>query len=108
MWKEKPVTMIKKVAIVQGFRMAFPDEFGGMPYTAEELPDEMTKPAEPKPQTKSQGDFKKASEFISSADPDGIIKAKKGLKEYSWALEELEELESLISVREDELTQEVA
>jgi phage recombination protein Bet len=36
-WKEKPVTMTKKVAISQGFRMCFSDELGGMPYTAEEI-----------------------------------------------------------------------
>jgi len=37
-WAEKPRTMLKKVAIAQGFRLAFPDEFGGMPYVAEEMP----------------------------------------------------------------------
>lgn len=36
-WNEKPVTMIKKVAIAQGFRWAFPDELAGMPYTADEM-----------------------------------------------------------------------
>lgn len=38
MWGSKPRTMIKKVAIAQGFRMAFPVELGGIPYTADELP----------------------------------------------------------------------
>lgn len=38
MWKSKGRTMIKKVAIAQGFRMAFPVELGGIPYTADELP----------------------------------------------------------------------
>lgn len=38
MWKGKPRTMIKKVAIAQGFRMAFPVELGGIPYTADEMP----------------------------------------------------------------------
>lgn len=37
-WADKPRTMLKKVAISQAFRMAFPDEFSGMPYTAEEMP----------------------------------------------------------------------
>jgi len=37
MWKSKPRTMIKKVAIAQGFRLAFPDELAGMPYTADEI-----------------------------------------------------------------------
>lgn len=36
-WAEKPVTMIKKVAMSQGFRLCFSDELGGMPYTSEEL-----------------------------------------------------------------------
>lgn len=36
-WAEKPITMIKKVAISQGFRMCFSSEIGGMPYTAEEI-----------------------------------------------------------------------
>lgn len=43
MWKTMPKFMLKKVATAQGFRLAFPDEFGGMPYTADELPDDMTK-----------------------------------------------------------------
>lgn len=36
-WRNKPTTMIKKVAMAQGFRLCFSDELGGMPYTAEEL-----------------------------------------------------------------------
>jgi phage recombination protein Bet len=36
-WKEKPITMIKKVAISQGFRLCFSDELGGLPYTKEEI-----------------------------------------------------------------------
>jgi len=44
-WKEKPRTMLKKVVIGQGFRMCFPDEMGGMPYTSEEMPEAL--PTEP-------------------------------------------------------------
>lgn len=36
-WKEKGITMIKKVAMAQGFRLCFSDENGGMPYTSEEI-----------------------------------------------------------------------
>lgn len=39
-WKNKPRTMIKKVAISQAFRFAFPDEFDGMPYTSDEVVDQ--------------------------------------------------------------------
>jgi len=38
-WREKGRTMLKKVVIGQGFRMCFPDEMGGMPYTSEEMPE---------------------------------------------------------------------
>lgn len=37
LWKTKPRTMLRKVAIAQAFRMAFPDDLGGMPYTSEEI-----------------------------------------------------------------------
>lgn len=37
MWSSKPLTMIKKVAMGQGFRLAFPVELGGMPYLSEEI-----------------------------------------------------------------------
>lgn len=36
-WKSMPEFMIKKVAMGQGFRLAFPNELGSLPYLAEEL-----------------------------------------------------------------------
>jgi phage recombination protein Bet len=36
MWSEKPATMIRKVALVQALREAFPESFGGM-YSPEEI-----------------------------------------------------------------------
>lgn len=39
-WAGKPKTMIKKVAIAQGFRLAFPDELDGMPYIDAEIEEE--------------------------------------------------------------------
>lgn len=41
-WREKPYTMIKKVAMAQGFRLCFSDENGGLPYTSEEISNEQT------------------------------------------------------------------
>jgi phage recombination protein Bet len=38
-WSKQPKFQLKKVAISQGFRLAFPDELGGLPYDASELPD---------------------------------------------------------------------
>lgn len=37
MWNTKPHVMLEKVAIGTAFRRAFPSEFGGMPYTSEEI-----------------------------------------------------------------------
>ena len=39
---QKSETMIKKVAMAQGFRLCFNDELGGMPYTKEEMPEQST------------------------------------------------------------------
>lgn len=36
-WGKMPSFMTKKVAIAQAFRLCFPDEFGGMPYTNDEI-----------------------------------------------------------------------
>ena len=36
-WSQKPITMIKKVTVAQAFKLAFPDEFAGMPGIAEEM-----------------------------------------------------------------------
>ena len=43
-WLTQPRFMTKKVAVAQAFRMCFPDEFGGMPYMADELGIEETAP----------------------------------------------------------------
>ena len=37
-WAKMPKFMLKKVAIGQGFRLCFADEFGGMPYEESEMP----------------------------------------------------------------------
>ena len=36
-WSKMPIFMTKKVAIAQAFRLCFSDEFGGMPYTNDEV-----------------------------------------------------------------------
>lgn len=37
LWTKMPHVMLEKVAISRGFRLAFTDELGGMPYTKEEI-----------------------------------------------------------------------
>lgn len=39
-WSKMPSFMCRKVGIAQAFRLCFPDEFGSMPYTADEMPSE--------------------------------------------------------------------
>jgi phage recombination protein Bet len=46
MWSEKPATMVRKVALVQALREAFPDNFGGM-YSEEEIPTQDELPRSP-------------------------------------------------------------
>jgi phage recombination protein Bet len=40
-WVKQPRFQLKKVAISQAFRLCFPDELAGIPYDADELPEEM-------------------------------------------------------------------
>ena len=37
MWVKMKTFMLRKVCIAQGFRLCFPDELGGMPYTNDEM-----------------------------------------------------------------------
>ena len=47
MWATMPVFMLQKVAIAQAFRLAFPDEMGGLPYIKEEIELEVETPLIP-------------------------------------------------------------
>jgi len=82
MWKSKPRTMIKKVAIAQGFRMAFPVELGGIPYTADELPSIEPVNDQPKQVTQSskpvvdQPKEKAADQSAGGAKPVSEAQAK--------------------------------
>lgn len=54
MWKTKPNTMLRKVALVQALREAFPDDFGGM-YSPEEINHIESDKLESKPINKKPG-----------------------------------------------------
>jgi len=76
MWDTKPRTMIKKVAMAQGFRLAFPVAIGGIPYTADELPDESAKlPEIKKPQEIGEGE--KAVKAQPKPQPPWVILCQK-------------------------------
>lgn len=68
-WKSKPQTMIKKVAIAQAFRFAFPCDLGGMPYTAEEVPYKEVKTLKEKaPNTITDERLNKGIEKVESGE----------------------------------------
>jgi phage recombination protein Bet len=69
-WREKPITMLKKVAVAQAMRMAFPTEFGGLPYIEEELHLERPEPGSfVKPATAKLEELK-AEIAKPAADPE--------------------------------------
>lgn len=85
-WAKMPSFMLRKVAIAQGFRLCFPDEMGGMPYTSDELPeiekpqntdklaDEALKPAkkaEPKAKNYTTEQANEIKKLLDSAYEDG-------------------------------------
>lgn len=86
MWDKMGNFMLKKVATAQAFRLCFPDEMGGLPYTSDELPDEMTTGFNAKNVTpeakqvtekkKPKGNYEKAKTAILSA------KSKEELEKY--------------------------
>lgn len=124
MWKEKPMTMLKKVAMAQGFRLAFPDELGGMPYVAEELPDNMTaephKIESPEPEKKNtpkvdvtpdalkndkgeieipKGKHDEAMKFLSKVQTETMLDAFLNNRDKRvWTTEELKEQDGVIEV----------
>lgn len=65
---QKAHTMIKKVAMAQGFRLCFNDELGGMPYTKDEL-DNITEDVKFEEVKQELPDFFKTAEEKSQIDP---------------------------------------
>lgn len=47
-WTKQPRLMLRKVALAQGFRWAFPEDLSGLPYDAAELPDAESAPFQDK------------------------------------------------------------
>lgn len=71
LWKTKPATMIRKVALVQALREAFPAKFGGV-YDRDEMPVEM--PAEPVAAAESAAAAAEATDEVreSAVEPDDV------------------------------------
>ena len=101
-WKKQPKFQLKKVAISQAFRMAFPDELGGMAYDPAELPEEMATPQERVVSPESSSKKRKSSGSTPKLSPekakDNIIKfqaegeslvKRKGKSDLASAIREL-------------------
>ena len=94
MWNSKPATMIRKVAIVQALREAFPAQFQGMYDSSEidtngELPEtviDVTPKAEPEDQSKLPIDGAKKKELaeLIGDDEEKIDIAKKVVAGYGY------------------------
>lgn len=74
-WAKQPRLMLRKVALAQGFRWAFPEDLSGLPYDAAELPDaESATPATtfevPASRQKPHANESALSSAKSSAQPD--------------------------------------
>ena len=98
-WAEKPVTMIKKVAISQGFRLAFNQVVGGLHYTQDEMSQTIDVQHEevkvPKKQkTKAKITPEKLENMLKSSD---VINLKKALIYYEFSEEQLKQIEKHIS-----------
>ena len=80
-WNSKPRTMLLKVADAQGFRLCFPDDLGGMPYTAEEMPktEEILEAeiVEERPSNEPKEEKSKASDNIPLEKAEEYIETRK-------------------------------
>ena len=87
MWAKMPATMIRKVAIVQALREAFPDKFQGM-YDQSEMGADGTLPENELPQNAAQMPIdaakKKALTVMLDNDKDRILAAQKILSAYGY------------------------
>jgi phage recombination protein Bet len=92
-WREKPYTMIKKLAIAQAFRLAFPDELGGMPYTAEEQWE--TQVIEKMPTENNHNIVKQDIPIAVEVKPEAEAKAETAINpENSEKMQKIEEITS--------------
>ncbi len=93
-WNQIPSFMGRKVAIAQGFRLCFPDETGGLPYTQEEhevydidLKDvTVGKPAVAAPKSKSEKEQAESEPPKAKSQSNGdLITAPQGKRFYAIA-----------------------
>lgn len=82
-WAKMPIFMTKKVAIAQAFRLCFSDEFGGMPYTNDELGVDIAKVDIPSEKVSSASSSTETVSKVSDRD-----KLQKILEKYKDKMDE--------------------
>ena len=99
-WAKMPIFMTKKVAIAQAFRLCFSDEFGGMPYTSDEMGVENT-PQEEKNITEQ------ATSEVTGIEPNSgeVIENTEEIPADIPANNDRETLKKIVELYEDELAQ---
>ncbi len=76
MWATKPKTMLMKVVTAQAFRLAFPTDFAGMPYTSDEMPTGGDTAGIVKPQTLPEIDKIDATPAPKFTEPTPTVNVK--------------------------------
>jgi phage recombination protein Bet len=85
-WKTMPEFMIKKVCIGQGFRLAFPNELGGLPYLQEEI--EGIEDVKTEEKTEAKQEPETESKDTNTATEPQIKAIRALLKKLNWTEEE--------------------
>lgn len=109
-WKSKPKTMIKKVAASQGFRLCFPNELGGIPYTEDEIQTETPEkqPASPPRQALDHKPFlEKIASITNIPHLDRWIAKNKDTIRQSFTKGQIVELNAATTKRRVEIGMEV-
>ena len=104
-WSKMPTFMCEKVAISQGFRLCFPDELAGMPYTQEELPEgDKIETASTASTTPESLGMQKASALPTPPQQNKTTDAEKLLKGGASTEEEKIEIKKLMDACLPDLT----
>ena len=111
LWRKMPAFMCEKACISQGFRLCFPDELAGMPYTKEELPEGVMLGAV-QPEKQIEGPEVPEQKALPPQTPEGATPEQLGMQKASQLTpppldlkggasteEEIKEIKNLLSAK---------
>ena len=111
LWRKMPAFMCEKACISQGFRLCFPDELAGMPYTKEELPEGVMLGAV-QPEKQIEGPEIPEQKALPMQTPEGATPEQLGMQKASQLTpppldlkggasteEEIKEIKNLLSAK---------